>query len=339
MKNSISSGAKSFHRPLAQSITKMRQTLRNLIAQAKTEEAIKLLLQKTDPETDLGKRVIQLSARFQTYKRNLLDNLHDAQVLGVELANINRSLLELLEEWETPNGPPWVPKPPQPWLKWTGIGALGLAILLILVKMLGFPEGEKIAATATESQSQDTTLKDPGQIPTDTNPATIQVPTIKKEKTNPVSTRKIPSPQPVTPSKLLSIAIKSDQSTAATQTYRVGDFIRLWVQVSQPCYLRALYKLADGQVILLAEDQKVIEKDLSNWLELGYGFEVTEPTGAEALHVFAQSQPFEDLKTIEKDGYTYVPSGLPAALKATKRGLKPLAAHAENQLQIITQPK
>lgn len=316
----------------------MRQTLRNLIAQAKTEEAIKLLLQKTNAENDLGKRVIQLSARFQTYKRNLLDNLQDSQALGVELAKINRSLLELLEEWEIPNYTPWVPKPPQPWLKWTGIGALGLAILLILVKMLGFPEGGKKAATATESKSKDT-LNDQRQILTDTNnTGTTQVPTTKEEKNGPVSTHKIPSPPPVTPSKL-SIFIKSDQSTAATQTYRVGDFIRLWVQVTQPCYLRALYKLADGQVILLAEDQQVTEKDLPNWLELGYGFEVTEPTGAEALHVFAQSQPFEDLKTIPIDGYTYVPSGLPAALKATKRGLKPLAAHAENQLQIIAQPK
>ena len=92
-------------------------------------------------------------------------------------------------------------------------------------------------------------------------------------------------------------------------------------------------------MILLVEDQQVSEKDLPNWQELGYGFEVSEPTGAEALHVFAQSQPFEDLKTILVDGYTYVPSGLPEALKATKRGLKPLAAHAENKLQIITKPK
>ena len=53
----------------------MEQTLRNLVSQAKTEEAIKRLRQQTVADKDLHNRVIQISSRFQTYKRNLLGNL------------------------------------------------------------------------------------------------------------------------------------------------------------------------------------------------------------------------------------------------------------------------
>lgn len=137
----------------------------------------------------------------------------------------------------------------------------------------------------------------------------------------------------------LTVSVKTDRSTAATQSYQEGESIRLFVQATQPCYIRALYKLADGQTVLLAEDKQVTDKDVPSWVELGTGFEVSEPFGAEELHVFAQSAPFDDLKTIAKDGYRYIPSGMPEAVTATRRGLKPKAIHTETQLHLITKPK
>lgn len=333
----------------------MKSKIQQLITQAKTEAAVKLLLEYTKGDSDLHNSAIQLSARFQTYKKNLLGNLESPAVLGVEIANIHRSLLALAEELETSSAaaasPPAVP--PKVWLRWIGIAVAVCAFLASVAELTGyslrdvFSQKKQMADTAITQTTlpKDTVAKLPVHLPVETSEASTQppkpVPTKPTSSTVPSTTSRgnIPDSPPPPAAKELKISIKTAQSTAAEQSYRAGESLRLYVQATQPCYVRALYKLADGQVVLLAEDKEVKEKDIANWIELGYGFEVSEPLGEEALHVFAQTQPFDDLKTVEKDGYRYVLNGLSKILDATRRGLKPQALHTESLLKIRTYAK
>ena len=217
------------------------------------------------------------------------------------------------------------------------IGAIAvLANMATILDFLGFKkEIKEIKIPAVESTKHDTIIVQTQQsLPK----APIESPKPQQwGVVNPQTTHTTP-PQYETPTGF-TISVKTDRSTATSQAYQAGESIRLFVQPTQPCFIRALYKLADGQVVLLAEDKQVTDKDLHTWVELGAGFEVSEPFGAEELHIFAQSQAFDDLKTIEKDGYRYVTTGMPEAVSATRRGLKAKALHTETQLYINTKPK
>ena len=76
----------------------MQETLRNLIAKGKTKQALDTLLATNVADKDVQQRIILLSNRFQIYERKALGNLEDPSVLGVELNEINRALLAIVEE-------------------------------------------------------------------------------------------------------------------------------------------------------------------------------------------------------------------------------------------------
>lgn len=345
----------------------MKRKIQQLIAKARTEDALKLLLENTVGDNALHNRAIQLSARFQTYKQNLLGNLESSAVLGVEVANINRSLLAIAEELETNSTPlpspipPPAPIPPKVWLKWLGIAVAVCAFLASLAELSGYSlrdifsqKAETVVSpkdSTKDSTTHTKTPQDPKEVEVLPLPSLVKPEEAKKPPSTTAKSGSSSSSTSSTPSRgitpdlppskptELKLSIKTDRSTASQQSYRAGESLKLFVQASQPCYVRALYKLADGQVILLAEDKQISEKDIPTWIEVGYGFEVSEPLGEEELHVFAQTQPFEDLKTLEKDGYRYVLNGLDKALDATRRGLKPQALHTESELKITTKPK
>ena len=67
-------------------------------------------------------------------------------------------------------------------------------------------------------------------------------------------------------------------------------------------------------------------------------FECAEPFGAEVLQVFARTEPFEPLETVERDGYYFLKEDLPRFLART-RGFKrkqPETMQAERRVVITT---
>jgi hypothetical protein len=75
----------------------MKQTLRNLIAEGKTKQAIDQLRQLNLADTDLNAEVVQLSARFSHYERQQRMAVEDPSVLGIELRKINSALLSVID--------------------------------------------------------------------------------------------------------------------------------------------------------------------------------------------------------------------------------------------------
>ena len=314
----------------------MKQTLQNLLADGKTKQVIDQLRQVTQHDADLHNEVLQLSARFEELERQNRLGLSDSANISLERNRINNALLSVVNRLDGRSTPSVLRS--KKWLK-MGAGLIAaIGIIASVVQISGYSLRDMFSKKEETSKPKDTVtiIQQVQQAPSSLTVVPIQAPTQRSVATNP-SIKQAP-PQSETPASL-TISVKTDRSTASTQSYRAGESIRLFVQATQPCYIRALYKLADGQAVLLVEDKQVTDKDVQSWIELGAGFDVSEPFGAEELHVFAQSAPFDDLKTIAKDGYRYLPSGMPEAVTATRRGLKPKAVHTETQMHLITKPK
>ena len=164
----------------------------------------------------------------------------------------------------------------------------------------------------------------PGSAP----PESVGVPGSAPPKSAEVPTRS-------TPDTTLRLQAKTERGRANLK-YAAGDTWRLYAQASQPCHLRVIYRLADGRLVLLIDDQQLIASETDQWIDLTGEYEVSAPYGSEAFYLFAQTQPFDDLQTVwEPDGYTRVTEGLPSALRKI-RGFKKKHRYAEDSLQIHT---
>lgn len=75
----------------------MKKELRNLIAKGKTEQTIQQLLAHTK-STDLHKSVVMQSAKYQNYKEASINGLLSHEEDKTTLANINHSLLLIIEK-------------------------------------------------------------------------------------------------------------------------------------------------------------------------------------------------------------------------------------------------
>jgi Effector-associated domain 11 len=76
----------------------MKNTLRHLLADGKTKQAIEQALQLATGDKDWHNRILLISARFKAYEKQKLGGLEDASLLGIELNKINEALLAAMEE-------------------------------------------------------------------------------------------------------------------------------------------------------------------------------------------------------------------------------------------------
>ena len=78
----------------------MQQTLRHLIADGKTKQAIAELRKLSFADNEVNNQIIQLAASFSTYEKQLLANEETPSVLRPELQRINKALLVLIDSLE-----------------------------------------------------------------------------------------------------------------------------------------------------------------------------------------------------------------------------------------------
>jgi hypothetical protein len=105
--------------------------------------------------------------------------------------------------------------------------------------------------------------------------------------------------------------------------YSEHEELRLYLRVNRPAWVRLLYTLANGEVILLEDDYFLDSPNVNVDFEYPTRFEIAPPFGIETIHAMAFTQEPAALPTATRkvDGVTYkaVPDGVTSVIKA--RGL------------------
>jgi hypothetical protein len=116
-----------------------------------------------------------------------------------------------------------------------------------------------------------------------------------------------------------------------------GERMKVFVRVNTPCYIRFVYHLAGGVRTLLLDSYYIDQQKINQVYEIPDEFECDAPYGAEVLQINACTDPFPQVKTVEKDGYKYYEGDLKQYVAST-RGMKKAAKTmtAETRLVITT---
>ncbi|MGD0337701.1 MAG: DUF4384 domain-containing protein [Bacteroidota bacterium] len=120
-----------------------------------------------------------------------------------------------------------------------------------------------------------------------------------------------------------------------------GERLTVSLRVNMPCYVRFIYHLANGKRALLLNNHYIDETKVNKVYEIPQEFECFPPFGAEFLQVFARTEPFEKVETVQQDDYEILKEDLSDIL-ATTRGLKkvnPKVLQVETRITITTMEK
>ncbi|MDF7821815.1 hypothetical protein P1X15_29630 [Runella sp. MFBS21] len=123
--------------------------------------------------------------------------------------------------------------------------------------------------------------------------------------------------------------------------YEEQDTMLLAVKANKACYVRLVYRMANGKLALLRNrDFKINEYELNKWVDIRDIFECSSPFGAEFLIAYASTDVFESLKTHEEDGYIIIDNPLEEVKRlSTSRAFKNKGSVVEQQLQITTRTR
>ena len=100
-----------------------------------------------------------------------------------------------------------------------------------------------------------------------------------------------------------------------------GERMKVYVRVNIPSYIRFVYHLANGQRTLLLSNYYIDETKINKPVEIPQEFECDAPFGAEVLQVFARTEQFEPVATVQSGGYEILKDSLGTFVAAT-RGMK-----------------
>lgn len=310
--------------------------LRKWLADGKTDRVLEGLLASRPPiDQDLHEEAMLLSARYESLARQKRAGMVKFQDENLELAHINAALQEILKRLE---------KHPkrgffnQPVAKWGVVLLLAIGVVGAIARFSGWPQ-----PNVSDKKDEANVAK---QTPAENKPETMpaapvstpvqSVPARTEPRANPGVTRQGATVSTSSPADTtLVIACKSNKGRT-NLSFVKGETMRFYFKVNQPCTVRTIYKLADGRLVLLDNDRPVSVVQAGKWLEIGEGFEVSEPFGAEQVYVFAQTSAFEPLVTsMDADGYLFIREGLPEALRKS-RGFKKKQRFAENSIELST---
>ncbi|MFC2102492.1 DUF4384 domain-containing protein [Bacteroidota bacterium] len=139
------------------------------------------------------------------------------------------------------------------------------------------------------------------------------------------------------PTDDLDISIWTNKG-AENPLFREGDTMMVYTQVNKPCYIRLIYYLADGTKTLLVDNFNIPQENLNSPIKYPYPFICDAPYGSEILQALAQTQPFQPLKTIKKDGYLVIQEDVKGIMD-NFRGMKttvPELLQSEKRVDITT---
>lgn len=123
--------------------------------------------------------------------------------------------------------------------------------------------------------------------------------------------------------------------------YSEDETLTLYIRVNVPSYIRLIYHFTDGTRTLLMDSHYIDETKVNKVYQLPDKFVVAEPFGPEVLQVFASTEPFKKVATVEQDGYYFLEEDLDKILAKT-RGVKrdkPDVMKAERLVYITTLQK
>ena len=119
-----------------------------------------------------------------------------------------------------------------------------------------------------------------------------------------------------------------------------GDTMRLYIKVSQPCYIRLIYYFSDGARTLLLDSKFIGEDKTGKAIMLSDLFVCDAPFGSETIQMIAQSGPFKPLTLKLENGYKMILDDVGSIL-ANVRGMKAISQAefiAEKRLDLTTLP-
>ncbi|MEL6803016.1 MAG: hypothetical protein AAFO91_04435, partial [Bacteroidota bacterium] len=305
----------------------------------RTGKALEALTVLGASQPDFKNEIDLLQSRWETNQHKDRIQLQTDEQTRVGQQQINSDILSLLDAIE--QGKParpterieTVPSGGKPsWKQIFAAIAGTIAVLAGIAELSGYSLRDIFSGADVDDPqeepadlSQDTIAS----LPAPSSPETVdpEPRPIEEER------RETPSEPSVLPAPL-SLSITTDRGDGPIEL-QSGEDIRLYARVSRPCHLRAIYKLADGQLVLLYDNKEVRADDLGQAVEIGNGFTASDPYGEEELYVFAQSEPFDDLRIRYESGYNFILDGLPEAIRRT-RGLRPKADYIQDKLKITT---
>jgi hypothetical protein len=118
--------------------------------------------------------------------------------------------------------------------------------------------------------------------------------------------------------------------------YLENETMKIAFKVSEPCYLRLVYRMADDKLVLLRNDYKVTTTEVNHWVELPQDFVCAAPFGTENLLAYASKKEFPPVN-IEKIGeYRFINEELSDVIDKSQ-SKKSKGQTAEKRITIITQ--
>jgi len=206
--------------------------------------------------------------------------------------------------------------------------------LRVLAQCRELKSGTVVASTSVEFAS-------------DLLPAAMQ---LKPENFQSAMAQQMAFAQQIIDSDQFQLEVWTDRGQDAL-LYGQGELMKIYLRSNRPCYVRLIYILADGQKTLLLDNLPINAESVNRTLSVNelkdLDFECAAPFGAEMLVAVGRTDQFDPLKTVEKDGYYFLPVNQPeevAYLSRDVRGFKrrqrddASIQQTESKLMITTVP-
>ena len=206
--------------------------------------------------------------------------------------------------------------------------------LRVLAQCRELKSGTVVASTSVEFAS-------------DLLPAAMQ---LKPENFQSAMAQQMAFAQQIIDSDQFQLEVWTDRGQDAL-LYGQGELMKIYLRSNRPCYVRLIYILADGQKTLLLDNLPINAESVNRSLSVNelkdLDFECAAPFGAEMLVAVGRTDQFDPLKTVEKDGYDFLPVSQPeevAYLSRDVRGFKrrqrddASIQQTESKLMITTVP-
>lgn len=205
-------------------------------------------------------------------------------------------------------------------------------------------KGNYVEFVAQLEDSEKKALSQPATdrlLPKNIDPNSVDIPNISPAIIQDVKNVKAELSEvqlPPTNANTLQFFLATNRGTNSL-VYERNDTMRVAVRANKPCYVRLVYRMADGQMVLLRDsDFKIDEYELNQWVDIPQDFVCWEPFGAEFLLAYASTEAFDGLRTQDVDGYKIIQNPLAEVKKiSTARAFKNAGVSVvERQLQITT---